>query len=99
MPLKAGHVRILAILLFFLPAAALADMYGKVEDGRVSIVISDTPPVDPGYFLFKKGAKVELDGALDARLAQLRYAESVFAAAKETKVDAALIHAVIHVES
>jgi len=81
-------------------AAAHADMYGKVEDGRVSIVISDTAPADAGYMLFKKGQPLEIDAKEgSARLAGLRYAAPVFAAAKETNVDAALIHAVIFVES
>jgi soluble lytic murein transglycosylase-like protein len=81
-------------------AVAHADMYGKVVDGRVSIVISDTPPADAGYMLFKKGQPLEIDAKEgSARLAGLRYAAPVFAAAKATRVDAALIHAVIFVES
>ncbi|MGH8764937.1 MAG: lytic transglycosylase domain-containing protein [Burkholderiales bacterium] len=94
--------RVLLFAAALLPgAAAHADMYGLVEGGRVSIVISDTPPADGRYMLFKKGQPLELDakdGAV-ANLAGLRYADPVFAAARKTRVEAALIHAVISVES
>jgi len=97
----SSFLSVLLAVAALLPwAGARADMYGKVVDGRVSIVISDTPPAEPGYMLFKKGQPITID-AKDggANLAGLRYAEPVFAAARETNVDAALIHAVIHVES
>lgn len=94
-------IRLLAVLSLLAGAPAYADMYGKVENGRVSIVISDAPPAEPGYVLYKKGQPLAIDGRepAPADLSGLRYAEPVLAAARETKVDAALIHAVIHVES
>jgi soluble lytic murein transglycosylase-like protein len=76
--------------------AAQADVYGFVDGGRVSVIYSDTPPADSRYILFKRGP-IELSG--DAQLPATKYSEHVLAAAQETQVDAALIHAVITVES
>jgi len=91
---------------------ARADVYGFVEkDGRVRILYTDTPPTDPRFQLFRK----DRHGASEpARFNQLRNSNSpsfglryqptrfsahILAAAKETKVEPALIHAVISVES
>jgi soluble lytic murein transglycosylase-like protein len=91
---------------------ARADVYGFVEkDGRVRILYTDTPPADPRFQLFRK----DRHGASEpARFNQLRNSNSpsfglryqptrfsahILAAAKETKVEPALIHAVISVES
>ena len=84
--------------------AARADMYGFVDGGRVSVVISDSQPADARYVLFKKDGPLpfndlpdELPGA--ARAAPKQYSGHILAAAKATQVDAALIRAVISVES
>ena len=78
-------------------SAARADVYGFVEGGRVSVIYSDTPPADGRYTLFKKGyAGQTADGI---GLQPTRFSGPILAAARETKVDPALIHAVIAVES
>jgi len=84
--------------------AAHARTYGFVDGDRVSVIISDTPPADSRYMLFSKnppGQSIEMPG--DAAAAQAlepgRYSRHILAAARETSVDAALIHAVITVES
>ena len=82
---------------------AQANMYGYVDGDRVSVIISDTQPADGRYLLYKKDGTgnirqtpAELTGL---RGEPARYRAHVQAAAAETKVDAALIHAVIAVES
>jgi soluble lytic murein transglycosylase-like protein len=77
--------------------AAYADVYGFVEGGRVSVIYSDTPPADSRYTLFKKGAHV--DAAAGESFEPTKYGSHILAAAQETRVDPALIHAVISVES
>jgi soluble lytic murein transglycosylase-like protein len=77
--------------------AAQANVYGFVDGGRVSVIYSDTPPADGRYTLFKKGLPEELSGG--AALPSTKFSSHVLAAAQETKVDPALIHAVIAVES
>lgn len=84
--------------------AARADMYGFVDGGRVSVIISDTQPADARYVLFKKDGPDQFNEMPDAlsaggRVAPAKYRGHILAAAQETKVDAALIHAVISVES
>lgn len=89
------------VFLFFCATAALgsvaarADVYGFVDGGRVSVIYSDTPPADSRYTLFKKAPPEESP----ANLPSTKYSSQVLAAAKATKVDAALIHAVISAES
>ncbi len=78
--------------------AAQANVYGFVEGDRVSVIIADTQPADPRYTLFKKGEAVELEGG-EGQQPAAKYSGHVLAAARETRVDAALIHAVISVES
>lgn len=73
---------------------AHAEIYGFVDGDRVSVVISDTPPADGRYVLFKKDPPVQA-----AAVEPGRYSSHILAAAKETRVDPALIHAVISVES
>jgi soluble lytic murein transglycosylase-like protein len=91
------------IFLFLWAAAAMsggaaqANVYGFVDGGRVSVIYSDTPPADGRYTLFKKGLSEEQSGG--AALPSTKFSGQVLAAARETKVDAALIHAVIAVES
>lgn len=77
--------------------AVQANIYGFVDGGRVSVIIGDTPPADGRYTLYKKGQPADQAGS--AGLQPTKYSSHVLAAAKETKVDAALIHAVISVES
>jgi soluble lytic murein transglycosylase-like protein len=98
-------------LRFFIAGAALAlcgaaqaDTYGFVDGDRVSIVISDTPPADSRYKLFRKnppGQVTELiGGSAGGETLELgRYRNQILAAAQEARVDPALIHAVISVES
>lgn len=84
--------------------AAQADLYGFVDGDRVSVIISDTPPEDARYKLFKKGEAgryvtlpQEPEAGEPLRLA--KFGSQIHAAARETNVDPALIHAVISVES
>jgi len=88
---------IFLVLLAVSGGAARADVYGFVDGGRVSVVYSDTPPADARYTLFKKGQPIELSGS--AELPATKYSGHILAAARETSVDPALIHAVISVES
>jgi soluble lytic murein transglycosylase-like protein len=88
---------ILLAALAMTGGTAQADVYGFVDGGRVSVIYSDTPPADSRYKLFKKGVLGEQpDGE---GLQPTKYGDHVQAAAKETQVDPALIHAVIAVES
>ncbi|MEO8143760.1 MAG: lytic transglycosylase domain-containing protein [Betaproteobacteria bacterium] len=81
--------------------AAQANVYGFVDGDRVSVVISDTPPEDSRYILYRKHLPGQFTDVPDdgAALEGGRYGSHILAAAAETKVDAALIHAVISVES
>lgn len=83
--------------------AASADIYTYVQNGRTSIVYSDTPPADGRYKLYKKDrveqATVQAPVRIYGRVTRDRYSSQVMAAAHETSVDPALIHAVISVES
>jgi soluble lytic murein transglycosylase-like protein len=89
---------------------ASADIYTYVQNGRTSIVFSDTPPADGRYRLYKKDRVQPATirpGQLSAirpvqiygSVTRARFGGHVLAAAQETKVDPALIHAVISVES
>lgn len=78
--------------------AAQAATYGFVEDGRVSVIISDTKPEDPRYVLFQKDLPGQVR-AVEPGLEAGPYRGHIMAAAQETRVDPALIHAVISVES
>jgi soluble lytic murein transglycosylase-like protein len=99
------QLRILVLML----AAALcgavhAETYGFVDGDRVSVIISDTPPADSRYILFRKnrpGEVTELVGGTPSAeaLEGVQYSSHILAAAKESRVDPALIHAVITVES
>ena len=95
----------LRILLLWLATCGIAhaSIYGYVDGGRVSVIISDTQPADGRYVLYKKDqpgdftdTSAEVSG-LQGESA--RYSAHIKAAATETRVDAALIHAVIAVES
>jgi len=83
---------------------AQADLYGFVDGERVSVIISDTAPEDQRYKLFKKGeggryVTLPPEPAAGAPLQLAKYGSQIHAAARETNVDPALIHAVISVES
>ena len=95
---------ILSAALAMCSGAARADLYGFVDGNRVSVIFSETQPADARYTLYSKDrplpfteAAEELQGG--EGLAPSRYSGHILAAAKATKVDAALIHAVISVES
>ena len=88
------RILILPAALALCVATAQAATYGFVEDGRVSVIYSDTPPEDSRYVLFQK----DLPAATDT-LAPGPYSGQILAAAAQHRVDPALIHAVITVES
>ena len=77
--------------------AVRANVYGFVDGDRVSVIISDTAPEDPRYTLFKKGMPSVATPAEKIPLS--KYERHILAAAKEMRIDAALIRAVIAVES
>jgi hypothetical protein len=84
--------------------ATRADVYGYVENGRNHILYSDTPPADSRYRLYKRDRVGKSPERLSetvrfAGVTRSRYRSQVLAASQETEVDAALIHAVISVES
>ena len=85
-------------------STAQAEIYGYVEGDRVSVIISDTLPADSRYVLFKKNPAHHLAAPGNAvpggaELSPSKFSSHILSAAKETKVDAVLIHAVITVES
>ena len=73
--------------------AAGANLYRFVDGGRVSVIFSDTPPADARYVLYTNESPAE------AAIAPTQYVAHILSAAKATNVDAALIQAVISVES
>jgi soluble lytic murein transglycosylase-like protein len=91
-------------------AAADAAVYGKVENGRVSILYSDIQPSDRSFRLYSNANRfIVRPGAYRKGRIPDQYSGPVVmptiydrhieAAASETNVDAALIRAVISVES
>ncbi len=100
-----------AVLAF--SGASSAAVYGKVNNGRVSILYSDAAPAEPGYQLYSRNNRfVVYPGALRGRpgrapapvegsvaVAPSVYDAHIQAAAAETSVDPGLIRAVISVES
>jgi soluble lytic murein transglycosylase-like protein len=83
---------------------AQANLYGFVDGGRVSVIFSDTQPADARYTLFSKQkpsaiAEDAVEPQAAKELTPTQFSGHILAAAKATKVDAALIHAVISVES
>ena len=102
--LSATFSMALAALMVMCSPAAWADVYGFVEGARVLVIISDTPPADPRYILFKKGSVDPSNAIPDepsgaGRSETTKYRGHILAAARATKVDPALIRAVISVES
>lgn len=106
-------IRLIFLVLFAVcSGAARADFYGFVDGNRVHVLISDTQPSDARYLLYKKERLGDVDEAGNERVvvnpARLhggeglrtgKYSGHILAAAQETRVDPALIHAVISVES
>jgi len=84
--------------------AARADIYGYVDGDRVSVIFADTQPADEKYILYKKEpaslvAELPDEPNSGKGLTRSQFGGHILAAAKATKVDAALIRAVISVES
>lgn len=128
---RFGYLTVCATLL--VGGAAQAAVYGKVDGDRISVLYSDTPPLDPGYKLYSNNDRMVIHPsawrdprmrALAQREAQRQsrpraasasgrnpgaapvprpppstYDHHINAASNETKVDPALIRAVISVES
>ncbi|MEK6243663.1 MAG: lytic transglycosylase domain-containing protein [Pseudomonadota bacterium] len=85
-------------------ARAAVNVYGFVDGGRVSVIYADMQPADRRYVLYKKGgpgqfAQIPDAPAGAAGLKPTQYSGHILAAAQETKVHPALIHAVISAES
>jgi soluble lytic murein transglycosylase-like protein len=114
MTLNPWRFLIACAILLFACSLARADVYGFVEkDGRVRVLYTDTKPSDPRYQLFRKDRHGASEPAKFTQLRNgntpgrsfglsvkpTRYSAHILAAAKETKVEPALIHAVISVES
>src|ERR1700694_5982970 len=100
MTLFRVRVLILSAALAMCSGAARADLYGFVEGSRVSVMYSDVQPADERYQPYRKvqpGQFIALSDQAHGRqrLTPSRYSAHILAAAKATKVDAALIHAVI----
>jgi soluble lytic murein transglycosylase-like protein len=101
MTLSRFGLLILWVAMVMCSSAARANLYGFVDGNRVSVIFSDTQPADPRYTLFSKQrpspTTEEPQGVKE--LTPTQFSGHILAAAKATKVDAALIHAVISVES
>jgi soluble lytic murein transglycosylase-like protein len=104
MTLSRSWLLILWVVMVMCSGAAHANLYGFVDGGRVSVIFSDTQPADARYTLFSKNRPspftedpAELQGGKG--LAPSQFSGHILAAAKATQVDAALIQAVISVES
>jgi len=91
-----------------LSGAARADVYGYVENGRTRLLFTNTTPSDPRYRLYKRDGlgssgqspqRVASCCSKYASFTRSRYNSHVMAASQETRVEPALIHAVISVES
>ena len=100
------RLQVLAFLfgLSICSGAAHADLYGFVDGGRVSVIFSETQPEDSRYTLFSKqkaapSAEEAVESQSGKELTPTQFSGHILAAAKATQVDAALIHAVITVES
>ena len=88
------------VVMVMCSGAARADLYGFVDGDRVSVIFSDTQPADARYKLFSKNRPGPItEDPRGEGLVPSQFSAHVVAAAKATKVDAALIHAVISVES
>jgi len=104
MPLFQFRYSILWVAMAMCGSPAHADLYGFVEGNRVSVIYSDRQPDDARYRLYRNDPPGQFkvlpaDRASGIGLAPSRYRAMILAAANETQVDPALIHAVISVES
>jgi soluble lytic murein transglycosylase-like protein len=104
MSLYRLRVLMFSMALVICSGVAHANLYGFVDGGRVSVIFSDTQPADARYTLFSKQKPNPIaEDAVQAQggkeLTPTQFSGHILAAAKATKVDAALIHAVISVES
>jgi soluble lytic murein transglycosylase-like protein len=99
---------ILSAALALCSGAASAEFYARIDGDRVLVIISDTQPDDPRYLLYKKDRLGDIDPIAEEKpdalaggeeLAPSMFNGHILAAARETKVDVALIRAVISVES
>ena len=99
---------ILSAALALGSGAASAEFYARIDGDRVLVIISDTPPDDPRYLLYKKDRLGDIDPIVEEKtdaspgaeeLAPSKFNGHILAAARETQVDVALIRAVISVES
>src|SRR6185503_4601965 len=98
----------LSAALTLCSGAARAEFYAFVDGDRVMVIISDPPPADPRYLLYKKDRLGDIDPIAEEKtdapasgeeLAPSKFNGHILAAARETQVDVALIRAVISVES
>jgi soluble lytic murein transglycosylase-like protein len=95
------------LVAFAMCSGARADVYGFVDSvsGRVSILYTDRAPADKRYQLYRrdslgKAPQPQPEAATAGfKLKPSRFGSHILAAAHETKVEAALIHAVIVAES
>jgi soluble lytic murein transglycosylase-like protein len=103
MTLSRSWLLILWVAMVMGSGAARADLYGFVDGERVSVIFSDTQPADARYTLFSKNRPSPFtqdpDELAGGEGAPSLFSGHILAAAKATKVDAALIQAVISVES
>jgi soluble lytic murein transglycosylase-like protein len=99
---------ILSAALALGSGAASAEFYARIDGDRVLVIISDTPPDDPRYLVYKKDRLGDIDPIAEEKtdapagaeeLAPSKFNGHILAAARETQVDVALIRAVISVES
>lgn len=104
---RCTHIAVLLLTLVFASAAARADVYGYVDESGVAH-LSDAP-LDERYTLFRKVAAeppppapvaAPLEAAAPSPVVTGKpYSDVIAAVAREQGVDAALLHAVITVES
>ena len=98
---------LILLAAFAMCGAARADVYGFVDSvsGRVSILYTDRAPADRRYQLYRrdslgKAPQPQTEAATAGfKLKPSRFGSHIMAAAHETKVEPALIHAVIVAES
>ena len=95
---------VLGVAIAMCSGTARADLYGFVDGDRVSVIFADTQPEDGRYTLFRRDRPGQFTEPLEEPageevLAPSKFSGHILAAAKQTQVDAALIRAVISVES
>jgi soluble lytic murein transglycosylase-like protein len=99
---------LILLAAFAVCGGARADVYGFVDSvsGRVSILYTDRAPADKRYQLYRRDSlgnsaqPAQPEPAVAGlKLKPSRFSSHIMAASRETKVEPALIHAVISVES